>query len=160
MKTELVDSKHEKLDPNEILIIAAHQNAEDAKRAKKSSKKSDGISPERLLYTIYVEEVRNPSLVRIQEGNSLYVISPMPNRVGFLRTYNADTPKNYIRNGVEFMQAAYKLGFDFLVMQLHNKTSPMLDASFSRYKNPDKKMSKKAAKGFVVASIALGKQRD
>lgn len=159
MKTELTDSKTHKLTPQEILIIAAHQNKEDAARASKAAKKKDGISPERLLYTIYVSEIQNPSLIRIQEGNSLYVITPAPHRVGFLRTYNADTPKNYMRNGVEFMKAAYKLGFDVIVMDLHNKTSTMLDASFARYKNPDKKMSKKPHDGGVVAALALGKKR-
>lgn len=159
MKTQVTDSKQEKLDPNEILIIAAHQNKDDAKRLAKQAKKSEGISPERLLYTVYVEEIRNPALVRIQEGNTLFVISPMPERVGFLRVYNADTAKNYINNCVEFASAAYKVGFDVLVAQLHHRSALILDASYSKYKNPDKKLSKKSYKGGVVAAWALGKKR-
>lgn len=160
MKTEPTDSKKEKLTPQEILIIASHQNKQDADRIYKEAKKVDGVSKERLLYTIYLSEMQNPSLVRIQEGNTLFVIAPMPHRVGFLRAYNGDTARNYINNCVEFAEAAYKIGFDVLVAQLHERSALVLDASYNKYKNPDKKLSKKPYNGGVIASWALGKKRD
>lgn len=160
MQTSLVNSKDKKLSPAEILIIAAHQNKKLANEYKARSKKSDGISAERLLHTIYVKEIQDPSLIRLQEGNTLYSIIPLPHRVGLVSLYNGDVEKNLANNALEVLNAAHKLGFDILVFKNDDVKAPTLDSAFSKYKNPDKKMSKKSENGETVIAIRLGKQRD
>ncbi len=160
MKTQLVDSKKESLDPNEILIIAAHKNKKLAQEYKKQAKKSDGISAERLLYTIYVKEIQNPSLVRLKEGNTLFSIAPMPQRVGVVSIFNGDTEKNLKQNLVETFVAAQRLGFDFLIFSAEEIKSSYLDAAFASYKEKNKKMTKKSYEGSALIFIRLCEQRD
>lgn len=160
MKTQLVDSKKDKLDPNEILIIAAHQNKKTAELYKKKAKNSDGISAERLLYTVYVKEIQNPSLVRLQEGNTLFSIAPLPHRVGMASVYNGDTENNLKQNMIEVFVAAQKLGFDFLIFSAEEIKSSYLDAAFAGYKEKNKKMTKKSHNGSALVFIRLCEQRD
>lgn len=160
MKTTPVDSKHEDLDPAEILIIAAHQNKKQAEEYKKRSKKSDGVSAERLLHTIYVEELRNPSLVRLKEGNTLFTITPLPQRVGVVSVYNGDVEKNIPSNIVETFTAAQKLGFDFLIFTPDDIKPSFVDSAFAKYKEKDKKMTKKSQDGTAMIFVRLCKQRD
>lgn len=159
MKTQLVDSKKESLDPNEILIVAAHQNKKQAQEYKKQAKKSDGISAERLLYTIYVKEIQNPSLVRLKEGNTLFCITPLPQRVGVVGVYNGDVDKNIPQNIVETFVAAQKLGFDFLIFAADDIKPSFVDSAFSKYKEKDKKMTKRSQNGAPLIFVRLCKQR-
>lgn len=160
MKTTPVDSKNEKLDPNEILIIAAHQNKKLAEEYKKKSKKSDGISAERLLHTVYVHELQNTSLIRLKEGNTLFSITPLPHRVGVVSVYNGDVEKNIPNNVLETFMAAQKLGFDFLIFAAVDIKAAYVDSAFAKYKEKNKKMTKKSHNGEAVIFVRLCEQRD
>ena len=123
MNVTLVDSKKKKLQPGDILVVAAHQNKVPANEMKAQSKKSEGISPARLLYTAYVQEIQNPSLIRIQENNTLFVIHPVKDRVGVLRMFNGDTLNNLPSNIATFFESAYKIGADILMYPVDANTS-------------------------------------
>ena len=155
MNVTLVDSKKKKLQPGDVLIVAAHQNKVPANEMKAQSKKSDGISPAKLLYTAYVQEMQNPSLIRIQENNTLFVIHPVKERVGVLRMFNGDTLNNLPKNISTFFESAYKVGADILLYPVDSNTSSAFKQAFDMYQNEGKEFSSKTNMIIVV----LGKQR-
>ena len=137
----VVDSKEHMLNPDDIFIVAAHEYTQGLDEIKSYAEQA-GVSPERLQYSIFLNEYSNPHLVRYRAGNTLFTITPFENRVGFVRSYNADTAKNYINNVVEFIEAAYKLGFDVLMSQAHTEEMrKMLDIAEKRTNNPNIKTS-------------------
>lgn len=102
------------LSESDIVIVAAHMA--DPSEVKKEANKL-GVSSERLLYTIYVQEMQNPALIRIRDGNTLFTIAALPERYGYVSMYNGDIDKNVATNFSQFLQAAYKMGFNVLFVK-------------------------------------------
>lgn len=113
MEIGLVDSKQHMLDPNDILIAAAHDVNFKSEKLDKSAKEH-GMSSERLKYIYMLKLFQNPKVIRIREGNTLFIIHPLANRAGYFESFNGDTYPNYINNAIQFFYAARKIGFDFL----------------------------------------------
>jgi hypothetical protein len=155
MKTEVVDSKQKQLSPNDILIIAAHQDTIGASQFSKIAKKAKGISGARIQYTAFLENMKDPSLIRLKEGNTLFVIHPVKDRIGYVRSYNADTARNYVNNIVDMYKAARKMGFDVLLARVHGKVAPVLDAAYKKYKSADTDYGRQEGQVIVV----LGSER-
>lgn len=109
-----VNSKEHMLNPTDIFLVAAHEYKQGLEECAAQAKKN-GISPERMSYSIMIQEYSDKNLIRIREGNTLFTILALPSRVGFVRGYNADTAENYIENMIVFNQAARNLGFDTLI---------------------------------------------
>ena len=109
-----VSSKEHMLNPTDIFAVAAHEYKEGLQECAASAKKH-GVTPERMSYSIMVQEYSDPSLIRIRAGNTLLTILAFPNRIGFVRGYNGDTADMYISNMVEFFDCARKMGFDTLM---------------------------------------------
>lgn len=155
MNTDVVDSKQKQLSPNDILIIAAHQDRIGASYFSKIAKNAKGISGPRIQYTAFIENMRDPSLIRIREGNTLFVIHPVKNRIGYVRSYNADTARNYVNNMVEMCKAARIMGFDILLALVHGKVAPVMDAAYRKYKSANTDYVRKDGQVIVV----LGSER-
>jgi hypothetical protein len=114
MNIHQVNSKETMLNESDIVIVAAHMA--DPSEVKKEANKL-GVSSERLLYTIYVQEMQNPALIRIRDGNTLFTIAALPERYGYVSMYNGDIDKNVATNFSQFLQAAYKMGFNVLFVK-------------------------------------------
>jgi len=115
MDIHQVNSKETMLNESDIVIVAAHMT--DADQEIKDSAKQSGVSAERLLYTIYLQQMQNPALIRIREANTLFTIAALEGRTGLVFMYNGDTPENVVNNFLEFLQAAYTMGFNILVVK-------------------------------------------
>ena len=155
MNTQLIDSNKKKLSPEDILVIAAHHYKAGINTIKNIPSHGKGISPERVMHTIFVKEVSDPSVIRLRQGNSLYSVFPAEERIAFLHAYNGDTYKNYVDNTAKVFEAMYKLGFNYLVVPTLNHRNPVIDAAYSKYKNKDTHIEKKDG----VETIVLGKIR-
>lgn len=114
MNIHQVNSKETMLSENDIVIVAAYM-AEATPEVKASAKKH-GLSKERLLHTVYVQEMQNPALIRIRDGNTLFTIAALENRYGYVSMYNGDTENNVATNFAQFTQASYKMGFNVLIV--------------------------------------------
>jgi len=110
----LVNSSDKTLPPEEILRIAAYNDKPGIETVKKKMK-DKGVSPERILFTIYVKEMQNPSMIRLQEGNSLFVIISMKEGRGLITSYNADKLFNFLENLRTAIEASRKMGFKELM---------------------------------------------
>lgn len=115
MDIHQVNSKKTMLNESDIVIVAAHMT--DPDQEIKDSAKQNGVSAERLLYTIYLQQMQNPGLIRIREANTLFTIAALEGRTGLVFMYNGDTPENVVNNFLEFLKAAYKMGFNILVVK-------------------------------------------
>jgi hypothetical protein len=115
MNIHQVNSKETMLSESDIVIVAAYMT--EATPEVKASAKKHGLSKERLLYTAYIQEMRNPALIRIRDGNTLFTIAALENRHGYVSMYNGDIKKNVATNFNQFLQAAYKIGFNVLVVK-------------------------------------------
>ena len=114
MNIHQVNSKETMLSENDIVIVAAYMT--EATPDVKASAKKHGLSEERLLYTAYIQEMQNPALIRIRDGNTLFTIAALKDRYGYVAMYNGDIKKNVATNFNQFLQAAYKIGFNVLVV--------------------------------------------
>jgi hypothetical protein len=115
MNIHQVDSKQTMLNENDIVIVAAYTT--DSPPEIQQAAKEHGLTPERMVYAIYVQEMQNPSLIRIRNGNTLFTIAALPDRYGFASMYNGDTPDNVADNVSQFAQAAHKMGFNVLIIK-------------------------------------------
>jgi hypothetical protein len=115
MNIHQVDNKEAMLNENDIVIVAAHMT--DPTPEVEEAAKKHGVSAERLLYTAYINEMQNPALIRIRDGNTLFTIAALPERYGFVSMYNGDTENNVATNFAQFTQAAYKMGFNVLIVK-------------------------------------------
>lgn len=132
MSVDLIDSKKQQLQPQDILYVAAH-NDEPGLKAVREGLTEKGISPERMLYTIYLQEMQNPSLIRLNEGNTLYVIIPQEGEIGVMTSYNADTEEQFKENTAVTFSAAKKMGFKHIAFrspELAEVAKDYPDASF------------------------------
>ena len=114
-KIHPVDSKQHMLNPADIFIVAAHEYKNGQKKLADAAKKAH-VSPERMLYAVLVQEYSVKSLIRIREGNTLYTIAAVGERVGLVNIYDGDTDNNYTANISQFILASKKMGFDYLTI--------------------------------------------
>lgn len=115
MDIHQVNSKETSLNENDIVIVSAFMT--DATDEIKESAKKHGVTPERLLYTIYVQQMQNPALIRVREGNTLFTIAALEGRQGVVMMYNGDVEENVAVNFEQFLQASYKMGFNVLIVK-------------------------------------------
>lgn len=144
------------LKPTDIFAVAAHDIKDRGQHLKKSSKKH-GVSSERLLYTILVKQYSDPRLLRIREGNILFTIAAMPQRIGIVQIYNGDVEENYSANILEFLGASRKMGFDVLLFMADLETAKALKIVQKKYKEHDSKFHFDSNASMV--SVRLGKVR-
>ena len=106
---EMVDSKQQKLNSQQVIEIAAV-----------NTKVGRPIKQVKEMLTI---EWSMPNTWKMQEGNTIFVVhkSKEPG-YGFFRALNADTARNFLENSRVFCQAAYKVGFDVVVTQFTDPT--------------------------------------
>lgn len=100
-----VDSKKEMLGDIELLTNA-FQNSKTPYTVE------EGIAA-------VIAESQMPNCIMIRQGNTLFIIHYVPKQKnqGMFRALNADTPKNYLENSVEFIKAAGLAGFTTLISQ-------------------------------------------
>jgi len=115
MNIHQVNSKETMLNENDIVIVSAYMT--DTPPKIKNAAKKNGLSTERLVYTIYLQQMQNPSLIRIREGNTLFTIAALPERYGYVSIYNGDTNNSISTNISNFTQSAYKIGFNILMLK-------------------------------------------
>jgi hypothetical protein len=120
MNIHQVDNKETMLNENDIVIVAAYMSEITPDIEEAADK--HGVSPERLLYTAYVQEMQNPALIRIRDGNTLFTIAALPERYGYVSMYNGDTEDNVATNFNQFLQAAYKIGFNVLAVSCKDES--------------------------------------
>jgi hypothetical protein len=115
-----IDSKKTVLSVTDIAAVAAHENIKMKTRVRFASKKA-GVLPERMAYSIFMQQMQDKSLIRIREGNTLFNIKAATKNGGVLQVLNGDTKNNVINNYVIAAQAAYKMGFDYVVASTKDK---------------------------------------
>lgn len=153
-----VSSAEHMLNPTDIFVVAAHEDKAGQKEVAKAAKKAH-VSPERMLYSAMINMYSVKSLVRVRSGNSLFTISALKNRIGYVQAYNGDTPENFAENMHQFILSARKMGFDFLFAM--TKTPEIVSAlklAVKKIKDPDVKANLNSAKGVFI--MATGKKRD
>lgn len=114
MDIHQVNSQEAMLNESDIVLVAAHMT--DPTQEINEAAKKNGVTAERMLYTIYIQQMQDPALIRIRNGNTLFTIAALEGRVGFVFVYNGDAQENVAQNFMEFIQAAYKMGFNILVV--------------------------------------------
>lgn len=103
-----------------------------------------------------------PNTWKMQEGNTVFIVhrTPIPG-FGYFKAFNADTRRNFIENCLVFLHAAYKVGFDHLVVQFNDPlTLPVFKHVFSKMdlKNSGYVVHKTTTGGFQV-TMTLGPSR-
>jgi hypothetical protein len=152
-----VSSKEHMLSPTDIFVVAAHEDKYSQKALEQAAKKGH-VSNERMLYAFMIEEYSNKGLIRIREGNTLFTIAAMEGRVGYVKSYNGDTAKNFIENMHQFMLASRILGFDFLIAFTHTKEIvTLLKLAAKKINYPQVKTHFDSSNG--VFTLCTGKQR-
>lgn len=142
----LVDSKNKQLDEQAILMIAAQETKSKYSAAQ--------------VFAALVKELNLRGTSTYRAGNTLFVVHHAKGRVGTFRALNADTARNYLENSYEFIQAAYKMGFDTLVTTFEDPTIINIFKAISR-NPPQDGMGYKAEKttdGYRV-TVKLGPKR-
>jgi hypothetical protein len=142
----LVDSKNKQLDEQAILMVAAQETKSKYSAAQ--------------VFAALVKELNLRGTSTYRAGNTLFVIHHAKGRVGTFRALNADTARNYLENSYEFIQAAYKMGFDTLMTTFEDPTIINIFKAISR-NPPQEGMGYKAEKttdGYRV-TVKLGPKR-
>ena len=142
----LVDSKNKQLDEQAILMVAAQETKSKYSAAQ--------------VFAALVKELNLRGTSTYRAGNTLFVVHHAKGRVGTFRALNADTARNYLENSYEFIQAAYKMGFDTLVTTFEDPTIINIFKAISR-NPPQDGMGYKAEKttdGYRV-TVKLGPKR-
>jgi len=142
----LVDSKKKQLSSEAILMIAAQQT-------------KSPYSPEQV-YAALVKEMNLEGTSTYREGNTVFLMHHAKGRIGTFRALNADTARNYLDNSYQFIQDAYKMGFDILVSDFQDPTIMNIFKGISR-NPPQEGMGYRAEKtktGFRV-TVKLGPAR-
>jgi hypothetical protein len=131
-----VDSNQHMLNPQDIFLVAAHEDPFNVPGFDKAAKEA-GMSHERLRYTLFINEYSDPRLLRIRAGNTLFTILAFPGRVGFVRAYNGDTGQNFIKNLVELFDSARAMGFDQLLAQPNKVVTKAIKLAMRQNTRPD-----------------------
>ena len=143
----LVNSKEKQLGEQAILMVAAEETKSKYSAAQ--------------VYAAIVKEMNLRGTTTYRAGNTIFVMHHAKGRVGVFRALNADTARNYLENSYEFIQAAYKMGFDTLVTEFEDPTIINIFKAISR--NPPRdQMGYKAEKkqtGYRV-TVKLGPKRE
>ena len=105
---KMVDSRERELSVEDIIGIAGMNT--DA-----------GVQVGQLIQMINAE-LQMPDTLFLRQGNTLFIIHKAKPRVGFFRALNADTANNFLQNGMEFIKACYKMGFDTMATQFSDPT--------------------------------------
>jgi len=97
--TQMVDSQQQELGTDMIVKIAA-ENTRSPYPFKK-------------VYMLFVAELGMPNAKLYKFGNTVFVIHPSEENpsLGVFRALNADTARNYIDNGKQFVDKAISEGF-------------------------------------------------
>ena len=142
----LVDSKKKELSREAILMIAAQETKTPY--------------PASTVFAAMVKEMNLPGTSIIRSGNTVFIIHVGEGRTGIFRALNADTARNYLESSYEFIQAAYKMGFDTLVSEFEDPTIFNIFKAISR--NPPQEgmgyRAERTKKGFRV-TVKLGPKR-
>lgn len=144
----LVDSKQKELSQDAILMIAANETKTPYPAAN--------------AYAALVAEANMPGTTLYRAGNTLFIMHHAKGRIGVFRALNADTPRNYLENSYEWVQAAYKMGFDLMVTEFKDPTILNIFKAISR-KPPKPNMGYKAEQlrnGSYRVTLQLGPLRD
>ena len=95
-----VDSHKRKLSPKEIIETFAKDYG-------------NGYSPNMVINSI-TNEIKSKKSRLMQQGNTVFLVSPAKNKTAVFRALNADTAQNYVANTIVFVQAMRDLGYDYL----------------------------------------------
>ena len=142
----LTDSKKKKLSSDAVLMIAAQQT-----KSKYSAEQ---------VYAALVKEMNMEGTSVYREGNTVFLMHHAKGRIGTFRALNADTARNYLDNSYQFIQDAYKMGFDILVSDFEDPTIMNIFKGISR--NPPQEgmgyRAERTERGFRV-TVKLGPAR-
>ena len=142
----LTDSKKKELSVEAVLLIAAQQT-----KSKYSAEQ---------VYAALVKEMNMEGTSTYREGNTVFLMHHAKGRVGVFRALNADTARNYLDNSYQFIQDAYKMGFDILVSDFEDPTIMNIFKGISR--NPPQEgmgyRAERTQNGFRV-TVKLGPAR-
>jgi len=142
----LVDSKKKELGVEAILMIAAQETKTPY--------------PASTVYAAMVKEMNIPGTSVIRNGNTIFVVHVGEGRTGIFRALNADTARNYLESSYEFIQGAYKMGFDTLVSEFEDPSIFNIFKAISR--NPPQEgmgyRAERTKRGFRV-TVKLGPKR-
>ena len=142
----LVNSKEKQLGEQAILMIAAQETKSKYSAAQ--------------VYVALIKEMNLRGTSTYKAGNTLFIMHHAKGRVGTFRALNADTARNYLENSYEFIQAAYKMGFDTLMTTFEDPTIINIFKAISR-NPPQEGMGYKAEKleGGYRVTVKLGPKR-
>ena len=142
----LTDSKKKELSSEAVLMIAAQQT-----KSKYSAEQ---------VYAALVKEMNMEGTSTYREGNTVFLMHHAKGRIGTFRALNADTARNYLDNSYQFIQDAYKMGFDILVSDFEDPTIMNIFKGISR--NPPQEgmgyRAERTERGFRV-TVKLGPAR-
>jgi hypothetical protein len=105
---QMVDSRQRELSVEDIVGIAA-MNTDSAVTGGDAMKAINA-------------ELQMENTLFLRQGNTLFIIHKAAPGVGWFRAINADTGKNYVANGMEFIKACYKMGFDTMATKFTDPT--------------------------------------
>ena len=143
----LVDSKKQKLTDQAVLMVAA--------------KETKSKYPAATVFAALVKEMSLKGTSTFRAGNTIFIMHHARGRVGTFRALNADTARNYLENSYEWVQAAYKMGFDTLVTDFEDPTIINVFKAISR-RPPQEGMgyrAEKTSQGYRV-TLKLGPKRE
>jgi hypothetical protein len=143
----LVDSKKQTLKDEAVLMVAAQE--------------TKSKHPAATVFAALVEEMNSYGTTTYRAGNTIFVMHHAKDRIGFFRALNADTARNYLENCYEWVQAAYKMGFDTMVTDFQDPTIINIFKAISR-RPPQEGMGYRAEKtksGYRVF-LKLGPKRE
>ena len=112
------------------------------------------------VYASLVKEMNMEGTSTYRQGNTVFLMHHAKGRIGTFRALNADTARNYLDNSYQFIQDAYKMGFDILVSDFKDPTIMNIFKGISR-NPPQEGMGYRAEKtkdGFRV-TVKLGPAR-
>lgn len=145
----LVDSKKTKLGVEAIIVASAGE--------------TESNQPVATVYAAVVQELNVKGTMLLQEGNTLFIIHHISSRVGMFRALNADIARNYLDNSLEFVKAAYKLGYDELYTAFESQSILNIFKAIRRYP-PNKDMEfiaqEKDGKYFVTLYLGPARERE
>ena len=143
----LVDSKKKQLKDEAVLMVAAQE--------------TKSKYPAATVFAALVEEMNQHGTSTYRAGNTIFIMHHAKDRIGIFRALNADTARNYLENCYEWVQAAYKMGFDTLVTDFEDPTILNIFKAISR-NPPQEGMGYKAerAKDGYRVTLKLGPKRE
>jgi hypothetical protein len=84
--------------------------------------KNSGVNyPPKIILDRLRVELALPNTWKMRHGNTIFIVhkTKVPG-YGYFRALNVDTPQNYLASSRIFIDAAYKVGFNFLVTQFED----------------------------------------